>query len=101
MAVEMTSRLEAVCGTLPKTLFFKYTTLGQLTDFFAGNHHESMRVSSILPRPNSRTRVRASPPERRAATREHGASAVLPSRPAPAAVVRVAHESARHRCQLP
>ncbi len=42
MVMQMTHRLESVFGTLPKTLFFEYQNLQELTGYFLENHSEKL-----------------------------------------------------------
>ncbi|MDE9556290.1 SDR family NAD(P)-dependent oxidoreductase [Xenorhabdus bovienii] len=44
MVMEMTRTLEKQYGRLPKTLFFEYQTLEQLTEYFSTQHAETVRV---------------------------------------------------------
>ena len=46
VAMELTTQLELTFGSLPKTLFFEYQTLAQLTDYFLRDY--SARLSSLL-----------------------------------------------------
>uniref|UniRef100_UPI001DB13EA5 beta-ketoacyl synthase N-terminal-like domain-containing protein n=1 Tax=Burkholderia sp. Ac-20379 TaxID=2703900 RepID=UPI001DB13EA5 len=47
MITRLTDRLEADFGTLSKTLFFEYRTLGELAGYFASHH--AQRVAALLP----------------------------------------------------
>ena len=42
LVVELTSQLEKVFGSLPKTLFFEYQSLGELTEYFLAHHEEKL-----------------------------------------------------------
>ena len=43
LVVELTSQLEKVFGSLPKTLFFEYQSLGELTEYFLAHHEEKLK----------------------------------------------------------
>ena len=38
MAMQLTNELENVFGSLPKTLFFEYQTIGELSNYFEENY---------------------------------------------------------------
>lgn len=42
MIMQMTNRMEAVFGTLPKTLFFEFQSIKELTNYFLENHSENL-----------------------------------------------------------
>lgn len=46
MVMQMTRQMEAIFGTLPKTLFFEYQNVQELTDYFIENHSD--KLSKIL-----------------------------------------------------
>ncbi|MEV5432438.1 SDR family NAD(P)-dependent oxidoreductase [Streptomyces sp. NPDC052701] len=46
MAMNLTNRLEGVFGSLPKTLFYEYQTLGALSGYFLGAHRP--RLTELL-----------------------------------------------------
>ncbi|GCF07148.1 hypothetical protein KDI_07120 [Dictyobacter arantiisoli] len=45
MAMELTNELEQTFGPLPKTLFFEYQTIQDLTTYFLTIHHEQLRAT--------------------------------------------------------
>ncbi|MFJ8229751.1 SDR family NAD(P)-dependent oxidoreductase [Streptomyces sp. NPDC094448] len=47
MTMNLTSRLEQVFGSLPKTLFFEYQSIGELAGYFLAGHRE--RLTALLP----------------------------------------------------
>ncbi len=46
MVMQMTDKLEETFGNLPKTLFFEYQTIGELTEYFMSEHQQ--KLSDIL-----------------------------------------------------
>ncbi|MEU9678028.1 SDR family NAD(P)-dependent oxidoreductase [Streptomyces parvus] len=46
MTMNLTSRLEQVFGSLPKTLFFEYQSIGALAEYFLAGHRE--RLAELL-----------------------------------------------------
>jgi amino acid adenylation domain-containing protein len=44
LIVELTAELEKLFGPLPKTLFFEYQSLGELTDYFLAYHKERLKA---------------------------------------------------------
>ncbi|MCU1348580.1 MAG: Mycocerosate synthase, 6-deoxyerythronolide-B synthase, partial [Acidobacteria bacterium] len=44
LAMRLTNRLEETFGSLPKTLFFEYRTIGELTEYFVARHSSQLNV---------------------------------------------------------
>nr|WP_013933285.1 SDR family NAD(P)-dependent oxidoreductase [Pseudoalteromonas sp. SANK 73390]CBK62733.1 tmpD [Pseudoalteromonas sp. SANK 73390] len=44
MVVSMTSELEQICGRLPKTLFFEYSTIAEMCDYLLNHYLEKLQV---------------------------------------------------------
>ena len=42
MVMQMTGKLEETFGTLPKTLFFEYQTIGELTEYFMSEYQQKL-----------------------------------------------------------
>jgi len=49
LAMNLTARLEATFGTLAKTLFFEYQTIGELADYFARSHGDKLNGMFAAP----------------------------------------------------
>lgn len=49
MAMNLTSELEKTFGSLPKTLFFEYQTISELSDYFIQAHKEKLTQLLIIP----------------------------------------------------
>ena len=49
MAMNLTNELEKTFGSLPKTLFFEYQTIRELSDYFIQAHNEKLKQLLIIP----------------------------------------------------
>jgi len=73
LAMNLTSQLEKTFGTLSKTLFFEYQTIGELTEYFVDSHIEQLaalfavaeningNIASITKAKQSETAARTAP----------------------------------------
>ena len=60
MILDLTNQLESVFGTLPKTLFFEYQTLKELTEYFLASHqHTLIKVLDINAPKQTKTEVKS------------------------------------------
>jgi acyl transferase domain-containing protein/enoyl-CoA hydratase/carnithine racemase/acyl carrier protein len=93
LALKLTNRLEETFGSLSKTLFFEYQTIGELTQYFVASH--STRLSALLVTPGAAGAVAARPemrpaaPAKRIASRRFARSASVAS-PTPAEAEAIA-----------
>ncbi|HEX6101022.1 MAG TPA: SDR family NAD(P)-dependent oxidoreductase [Thermoanaerobaculia bacterium] len=94
LAMKLTSQLEKSFGTLPKTLFFEYQTIGALAEYFAG-HHAAQVASLLAPSARPETEAAApaaavSAPAKRASrrfSRTRAADSASPAVPEPIAII--------------
>ncbi|MEA2464497.1 MAG: polyketide synthase PksL, partial [Acidobacteriota bacterium] len=74
LALKLTNRLEETFGSLSKTLFFEYQTIGELTRYFVQSH--SARLSALLgtPGPVTQPETRPATPAKRISSRRFAPS---------------------------
>ncbi|HYK00423.1 MAG TPA: SDR family NAD(P)-dependent oxidoreductase [Thermoanaerobaculia bacterium] len=89
LAMKLTSGLETSFGSLPKTLFFEYQTVRELTGYFVAEHPEQLAAlfgrSEAVPQPEQAPR--AEPVSRRRSMRRRSAAPAAAGESEPIAII--------------
>lgn len=57
MVMQMTDKLEETFGSLPKTLFFEYQTIGELTEYFMSEYQQKLKDILGIQKKGSNTEI--------------------------------------------
>ena len=94
LAMKLTAGLEAIFGSLPKTLFFEYQTIRELTGYFIAEHAERLTALFTIPAsersataPQVAREPRVEPASRRRSTRRGSAAPAATAESDPIAVI--------------